>query len=1191
MRRVHWSIGLALAAAFFSQSTFAQTTQPLWQTGPADVVQLVGTGSETISIPGRVEYRAPLGPRGFFKQGFRLLHDSAFDWQKHYGLRFDVELGDDAPITLGVVLSSARTKGADRLTRGEITLKGTGVHTVTMPWTAFDVPVAERSLLKYVNGVAIEAAAKSTAGASTPVQIRNVRAVLAPSVGLQCPVQGKSGAAGEFVDYDVTVSNTTDKPAVIDLSLVKYGWETMAATVEPRQVELAPGQRQAVRVRVRVSDRVAPGGNEKQVVQAIANGQADRAEQLTLITVRQLPHPYILHTPARWQEVRDKVAKYDWAKQAQEKLVQQAAAWVVPEVAKPPKNDPDDTYGPYLFPTQTEKPLMACAITWQLTGDKSAAEKVATFCRRLSDPATGYPKTLRGCHQSQVQEGHFFQHIAMAYDMIRDANVFSDEDRRNIHATFRLFMTTIDRELDRGAINNWNLSESCGAFYCALAMQDLAAADRFFSGPSGIKEQLAIGTMDDGWWYECSISYNMWCASEFTQAALAYQAFGYDFLHERVPASYSNKVLLTTELNGGTPPEVGQDPAMRDRPFGMDATITGPNRRSYRTITDLWNSLVPFINYKGVMFGVNDSAENVVTGDRTEAGGQPFEIAYYTYRDPRYATLIKMGTGRDLLYGVPELPENPPDEFHQNASADNVGLVLLRSQTPGRSPREQIQAALHYGTHGWAHGHFDRTNLLSLMRYGKSAWNPESIWWGYEPFMYKFFVQTSVNHNMVVVDGKMQEATPGTRVLMHSGQAMQAAVVETTARWSHPPYGGMIYDYVPVKTFAEKMWREGRSVPEPTTKPSYGTLTEFTEPILQRRAMVVTDDYLVIADYVKAQKPHTFDNILLFRGFQGIDGAKPDAHTPQYDTDPRSSGQFITDCNWYTLQGTAKAMFKEVYGKGTDQAGNKTAGNDDGELNLGVYSVWPSDRKIMVGTSPEPHDSHKRLWYAVRGDGKTLGEGKFGSWLLGRDDVDVSVEGVKVLEFETKTQLAKRPTLFWLNARLITRDGREIPVSQLAAKMTNIQRAATPGVDYFGGPVKVQGELYKETLAAEPEKADVAGIIRIDVGDVGAVRLRTSIGGDYPLGDETQRRRTFAVRSTGTEARFLTVIEPFENPSVIQSVQADGENAVVVTLTDGRQQRVTIKNFDKDPASIVIDYAEQQGGRQLRSESTETAKN
>ncbi|MDB5325390.1 MAG: hypothetical protein JWM57_959 [Phycisphaerales bacterium] len=799
MRVRHWLIGMACGLIGLSSVALADDALPWQPVGDVTLsdwkgVQPGGNGGAVLTLPGEASYRFADGPHGFYKHGFRLFNDGTVDWQTMYGLRFSVTLADEQDVELTVSISTPRRSGPDIVTTAAAHVAGSGRHAITLPWTAFSLDAANTSPLKYVKSVTI--AAKNIgppASDKAAIVLNDVRAIEAPAVGLACDIRGRSVAAGATAEYAVTVSNCTEARQAISLSFVPQGWEEMRATVEPALLTLAPGQRQQIKVHVMLTDRIAPGGHEKQVLQAVANGDADRAQRLTFYTTLELPHPYILHTAARWQEVRDKVAEFDWAKAAQRKFVQQAKAWVVPEIARAPKNDPDDTYGPFLFATPNETPLLACAYSWRLTGDKSAAEKVATFVRRLSDPTDGYPKTLRGCNQSLVQEGHFFQHIAMAYDMIQDAGVLSDADRKQVEATFRIFMATIGRESDRGSINNWNLSEVTGAFYCALAMQDLAAAERFFSGPSGIKDQLAKGTMDDGWWYECSISYNMWCASEFTQAALAYRAFGYDFLNERVPASYPAKVLLTSELSGGA--VTGDaDPAMRRKPFGMDPDVSGPNRRSYRTITDLWDGLLPFINYKGVMFGVNDSAESVVTGNRTEVSGQPFEIAYYAYRDPKYATMIKMGTGRDLLYGVPELPVKTPEVFNNNASADNVGLALLRSQTPEKPAREQIQAVLHYGTHGWAHGHFDRTDLLSLMRYGRSFWNPESIWWGYEPFMYKFYVQTSVNHNMVVVDQKMQEATPGTRLLFHTGEAFQATAVETTARWSHPPYGGMVYD-------------------------------------------------------------------------------------------------------------------------------------------------------------------------------------------------------------------------------------------------------------------------------------------------------------------------------------------------------------------------------------------------------------
>ena len=792
-----------------------------------------------------------------------------------------------------------------------------------------------------------------------------------------------------------------------------------------------------------------------------------------------------------------------------------------------------------------------------------------------------------------MQEGHFFQHIAMAYDMALDSGVFSDADRRQIEATFRVFLETMDQANDGGAINNWNLSEVTGAFYVSLAMQDLVSAERFFSGPAGIKDQLAKGTMDDGWWYECAISYNVWCSSEFTQAALAYAPFGVSFKDAWVPASYASSVMLASELSGGSPDNSDQE--AKHKPFGMTPDVFGPIRRSYRTITDLWNSLLPFLDYRGVMFGVNDSTENLI------AGNPAFELAYYVYRDPAYATIIKQGNGkRDLLYGVPELPEKTPERYRDSAYADNVGLAMLRSQTPDRPIRDQIQATLHYGTHGWAHGHFDRTDLLSLFRYGRNFWNPESVFYVYEPFMYKFYTQTSVNHNMVVVDQKMQEATPGSRLLFHTGKLVQATAVEATARWSNPPYGGMVYDYVPVKTFAEKTWREGRYVPIPENPPKYGSLTGYTEPILQRRLMAVTDDYVVVADYVKGTQAHVFDDLLQLKGFQGLEASQKTLlrHDAQWNPDPVGSAQFVTDATWYSAQAPALARFVEKWGPGANEEGSRSTANTDGVLKLDVHSLWPQSQQIMVATAPEQHDTHKRLFYTVRGDGKVLAEGKFGAWILGQADIDVPLEGVRTLELETRTELSKKPTLFWAGARIVTRDGKEIALKDLPHPLTDPAAAAissqnvVPGPehmdsDYFGGPIKIAGNPYAFGLPAEPKNDKEPAITSIDLTGLDVVRFKAVLGSDYPPGPEDQARKVYAIRSAGADcARFLTVIEPYEDQPVVKSVEASSADQLRVELADGRVQEISINGMEGSGQDLSLKMTESKNGQMIREEDT-----
>lgn len=1143
------------------------------------------------NVTGEITLREPDGSHGQYKHGFRVLNDGAAEWQSFYGVQFEVNLPDAREVELVATIQRAQRNAgvAESPVNGTVRVCGNGWHTVTLPWSAFDFEQANLGFLKYVKEFKLTA--KLADGNKARIQLRNVRVVKAPAVSLESPIRGKSAAQNASVEYAVTVGNCTSNQQSVTLSIVKYGWEEMVSVVEPSFLQLAPGESRRVQVRVNISDRVPPGGHEAQVLQVIANGDAATATQLKFITTSQVPHPFLLHTPARWQEVREKIANYSWAKERADEIIRKANEWRVPEIADPAKA-PDDTYGPFVFTTTTENDLMNCGFAYQITRDPKFAEKTAVYLRRLSDPVRGYPATLRACNQSLVQEGNFFQHVAMVYDMTLPSGCLSKADQAQIETMLRALIETLRRANDYGPINNWNVSEVIGGFYCALVLGDLAEAERWFSGPAGIVDQISKGVMDDGWWNECSVSYNTWVTSEFTQVALAYEPFGVNFREMKVPASYSLRVALVSELSGGT--VVGGTPEERRKPFGMEPKVFGPNTKPYRDIRMMWDSLLPFLDYRSVMFGVNDSTENLIGGARSEIGGaSPFELAYYVFRDPAYAAVIKNGGAkRDLLYGVPELPANAPEHFRDSAFADNVGLAMLRSQTTNRPVREQIQATLHYGTHGWAHGHYDRTDLLSLFRYGRNFWNPESVFWVYEPFMYKFYCQCSENHNMVVVDQKMQEATPGQRRLFYTGAALQATVVETDARWSYPPYGGMVYDYVPVKIFAEKCWREGRSVPVPTNAPRYGSLTGYTEKILQRRALLVLDDYIVLADFVKGTNAHTFENLFQLKGFQGL--AAPEKkflrHDAQWNSDPLGSAQFVTDCDWYAANAPAVARYIERFGPNEDNISSRNIGNEPGVLKLDVHSLWPPQQEVMIGAAPEMREVQKRLWWTVRGDGKTLADGKFGAWVLGQADTDVSVEGVKQLELETKTELAKLPTLFWANARIISKDGKEIALNELPVKFENVQQPKEQGKDYFGGPIKIVGEDYKTATPAEPVTNGVSGIVRVDLSGVNAARFKATLGGDYPLGDESQRRKVTAIRAPqGSAARFLTVIEPYENQPVVKSAVATSADSLRVELTDGRVQEIEFSGFTGDGRNLRFNLVETRAGQVIRSETAKSS--
>jgi hypothetical protein len=1126
-----------------------------------------GADGATLKLPGIAAFRYPQGPKGWYAEGFRTENDSTGDWRGYYGLQLDVQVPEGRTLKLEATMATPQAQGQPNYLRESHAIcavdGAAGWQRVTLPWKLFDYDQTQSAFLQFIQELRLTG--KFTDGkADGEVRLKNVHLVLAPTLALKADVRGNAVPAGGTAQYHVTLANCTDSMQKVALSFQKEIWSTMAASVNPAQVRLAPGATATCIVSVQVpKEGVPPGGHESQTLLACGNGSVPLAT-LEFITARDVPRPSILHTPEGWAEVRAKVAKYDWAKKAQDEFVKAADAWQVPEASVPSTTPSTEGDHAYVFKVAEYKTLYKTTVAWELTGNKAYAEKIALFLRRLADEKTGYPSSFASMDQGAPQEGENWQNVAIAYDAILDAGVLSDDDRRSIDHTMRLYMETFESALTVGNDGNWNVAATTACLFSALAMGDLSATNRYLYGPSGFTDYVTKGIMDDGWWWECSSGYNFWVASELTQSALACQPWGIDLLHHEFPANFSTHTIV--------------NPWALNPPYGISFEKWGPNHRNTRSVKQLWDAVPLPTDYRGITFGMND-------GHEEEVGGGRLELAYYAFRDPLYAALIKQSPERDLIYGVPDLPADTPTPWLNSGYAENIGYALLRSQKENRQPKDQIQAVFKIGTQGGYHGHFDRASLDSIMRYGRSFWSPESIWWGYPNYMYKFYVQTSVAHNMVVVDQKQQEAVPSSQLLFFSGKMMQAVVQETNARWSDPPYLGM--QYFPEDTPESQMRKDKQSIP-PVTDRKYGELGPFSDRVLQRRFGIVTDDYIVVADYLKSDQPHTFDNLFQMKNFDGLDAAdkKLLRHDAQFSADPHSAAQFITDCDWYQATAPAVGKFEFKFGPGADNSSGHTQDSEDGTLKIDVHSLWPPQQKIMLAQPPEPQGNQQWVTYDVSGDGKSLAKRESGVWILGAVDIDVSVQNVSELTLTVNTDgSSKRKSLFWANARLVTNDGKEIPLTG-SPQGDNIDAPPKPGQDYYGGPIKIAGIPYADALPTQPLDAKKPAVIRVSLAGTNAVRFKATLGGDYPFGDETQRRKIFAVRSQGTEARFLTVLEPYEDKPMVKSAEAVGADKLRIELVDGRVQEITLHNFNGDGKNISADISESKNGADLRTETT-----
>ncbi len=1153
----------------------------------------------------RFSFPAPKDAKGRIPCGFVFTNDSAADWTGWYGLELAVEgPASEEPAQLSITVEFF---SREPLSLTVPLLLSDGKAHVELPFSLFPLEQAKENDWDAVTAVRL-------LFHPSDLRVTQCAAKRRQGLFLHMPVRGKTGEPGERVVYEGAVYNCSSRPLLVCAEQVFQGWESLQAELAwetaaeadgcgeaessgvptLKSVLLRPGEGLPLSASVTVHANMVPGGHETTLLRVWGQDGAGSCEDsVSLRTGRRLAHPYLYHDAEGWRDVKEKLEAHAFYEPAFQEYRSAADGWMVTDPL--PGRD-------FCYETAVETNVMSAAYLYAITGEHVWAEKLADFYRRFSDPETGYPARKKGCSQSYVQEGHFFQHLAIGLDIIWDSGVLSEKELAQMEGCFRLYMELLDSHVRSGHISNWILSELTGALFCALTLQDMDMALRFAFGPGGIAEQFRFGVFNDGWWHECSVGYNTWVSSMLLHTAHALLPFGYDLIHAAFRIPFNDEVSST----------------FRCRPApvksGMYNLKWGGNRRNAVRIKDMFDAVIPFLDYRGVIFGISDSDEKKMAGVHF---GSTYDLAYHYYRDEAYLPVIA-SADPDPIFGDPEVYQralseqrrlladpDSPAPFRENACSDNIGLALLRSQTPGRPQREQLQAVLRYGSHGNAHGHFDITELLSVMRYGRSFFNPENCWWGYAHFMYKFYVQNSLTKNMVVVDEKMQVPADSRRFLWHAEPGLQAAGVQVKTRWAYPPYGGMVYEQDGQTATKEELRKRCRMngcflpIAEGPDSPEYGSLSGFTEEILQKRVMAVTDDYIVLFDYLEGEGEHQYDSLLQIKGFSSLtgEGLRQTHHTEQMNENPISDAQFITDCTWYEAPAPTLARFCTLFTEehtGEKKKCDRSNYNEPGPLHMDVYTAWPPRTRQMIGRvavydgwAADGNGYTIPLSYRLELDGQTCEEGAFDGWILGRGKLDADVRGTDTASLilnqgcmhdEIGRSVQTPQGVFWgeiclelengeiLNLGKCLKEGRTDIASRIRTR--NLDASCGVGRDYRGGRVTIVGTEYPFSLGASPVNHQEESRIEIDLKDLNAVRLTACVGVDAFPGDEWQKRKTYAVRSFGKTARYITVIEPYEKESVILRVQADGPDSVRIERKDGRIQTISVHGLDTDQVSI-----------------------
>ncbi|MBN1123570.1 MAG: heparinase II/III family protein [Sedimentisphaerales bacterium] len=228
--------------------------------------------------------------------------------------------------------------------------------------------------------------------------------------------------------------------------------------------------------------------------------------------------------------------------------------------------------------------------------------------------------------------------------------------------------------------------------------------EKAIDGPYGLKQQIAKGIQEDGFWYEGSIGYHFYTIRSLEPLYLAARAKKYD-LSEM--GKFLQMYTAPLSFSFGN----GEFPSTNDG-------WPGTNIREMTAYYEIAAHLMPDSEIPGYLANM--------------------------YQDRSRSTLDA------LLYGPTELPAPKPFPS-ESVLFEKSGIAILKN--------ENINTYMKYGPYGGGHDHKDRLNMIFYAN--GHVLLPDLGTSGYGiPLNSKWF-RAPASHNMLIVDGKYQAACSG----------------------------------------------------------------------------------------------------------------------------------------------------------------------------------------------------------------------------------------------------------------------------------------------------------------------------------------------------------------------------------------------------------------------------------------------
>jgi hypothetical protein len=492
-----------------------------------------------------------------------------------------------------------------------------------------------------------------------------------------------------------------------------------------------------------------------------------RIVPLLLLAASVCGQPRLLLTPADFDRVRATAEAHAWARAVRDSMVATAANWpkshidkyrlaalelpgeggqwshhyvcpvhgvrlqfTAPSTHRCPVDNATFKGWPYdqVILQRRHEDLAAAArdlaLAYHFSGEEHYAEQSAWILKSYAEKYLGYPlhdkdnrNTRSGARvlAQTLDESIWLIPIAWAYDLLRDADVLSAEERGRIERDLlRAAVATIERN-DAG-VSNWQSWHNAGIGAVAFTLADAEMIARVIDGRSGFRFQMRNSITPEGLWYEGAWSYHFYALDALVQLA-----------------------------------------EMAER-SGIGLWAEEPLRKMFTAPLEL-----AFAN--GTLPAFNDSGEtSLVASDRL------YEVAWQRTGDERFgAVLGRRSRGMNALFwGAPELPRAQLNL--SGAIFEDAGFGALRSTSNDHA------LIFKFGPHGGGHGHNDKLNFVNYWNGATLAVDPGTQ--PYAAPTHNTWDKQTVAHNTVVVDETTQREAAGKLLWSWFGDRFQTAAAD-----------------------------------------------------------------------------------------------------------------------------------------------------------------------------------------------------------------------------------------------------------------------------------------------------------------------------------------------------------------------------------------------------------------------------